>query len=360
MSSLMAQEGDAQTKFWRIPELIERLLEYLNEFDILAIIGLKLLTVEVFQAASATAKHFEPKPLRKIIRKALRLDLPSYTAQRENVQRVATSLLAQLASPDQLLMEVLETICAEYKYVPSSNHSVIRLGCPEHKYHSVTALGFILLEDCEKAVAIGSTKQRVRKIELAGAYFCSDIMDPLLELSLVSRMGRQGVAVETLSYPLRYDTLQINSLASALTFQTLSENCDQLINLNTVKVHGKLGTVGWEALGKAMKKHPCRLIFYTLKDWMVQATPEELRMIWQILPTRPNGSAPSFWHVKKSGRISPTEDGRKFFKACEGPRAEEISETNWAKLLDFLEEPEELKDLPGPRRLWSGKELDES
>ena len=52
--------------------------------------------------------------------------------------------------------------------------------------------------------------------------------------------------------------------------------------------------------------------------------------------------------------------GRKFFKACEGPRAEEISETNWAKLLDFLEEPEELKDLPGPRKLRSGKELDES
>ena len=256
-------------------------------------------------------------------------------------------------------MEVLETICAEYKYAPSSNYSVIRLGCPEHKYHSVTALGFILLEDCEKAVAIGSTKQRVRKIELARTYFWSDMRNPL-ELSLVSRMGRQGVAVETISYPLRYQTLQIKSMASALTFQTLSENCDQLINLNTVKVHGKLGTVGWEALGKAMKKHPCRLIFYTLKDWMVQATPEELRRIWQILPTRPNGSAPSFWYVKKSSRISPTEDGRKFFKACEGPRAEEISETNWAKLLDFLEEPEELKDLPGPRKLRSGKELDES
>ena len=359
MSSLMAQEEDAQTKFWRIPKLIERLLEYLDEFDVLAIIGLKLLAVEVFQAASATAKHFEPKPLRKIIRKALRLNMPSYTARRENVQRVATSLLAQLPSPDRLLMEVLETICAEYKYVPSSNHSVIRLGCPEHKYHSVTALGFILLEDCEKAVAIGSTKQRVRKIELARTYFWSDMRNPL-ELSLVSRMGRQGVAVETLSYPFGYDTLQINSLASALTFQTLSENCDQLINLNTVKVHGKLGTVGWEALGKAMKKHPCRLIIYTLKGWMVQATPEELRMIWQILPTRPNGSAPSFWHVKKSGQISPTEDGRKFFKACEGPRAEEISETNWAKLLDFLEEPEELKDLPGPKKLRSGKELDES
>ena len=340
MSSLMAQEGDAQTKFWRIPELIERLLEYLNEIDVLAIIGLKLLTVEVFQAASATAKHFEPKPLRKIIRKALRLDLPSYTAQRENVQRVATSLLAQLPSPDQLLMEVLETICAEYKYVPSSNHSVIRLRTEDkynkYKYHSVTDLGFILLEDCEKAVAISSTKQRVRKIELAGAYFWSNMRNTL-ELSLMSRLGRQGVAVETLSYP--FETLQINSLDSAITFQTLSENCDQLLNLNTVQVHGKLGTVGWEALGKAMRKHPCRLTFHTSKDWMVQASLEELRLIWQTLPTRPNGSAPSFCQVKKTGLNGVTVEVREFFKACEGPVAEEISEITWTNLLDFLEEP---------------------
>ena len=133
MSSLIAQE-DAQTKFWRLPELMERLLEYLDALDVLSIIGLKLLTLGVFQAASATTKLFEQKPLRKVIWKALRFDLPSYTARMENVQRVATSLLAQLASPDQLLMEVLETICAEYKYVPSSNHSVIRLRT-EDKYH---------------------------------------------------------------------------------------------------------------------------------------------------------------------------------------------------------------------------------
>ena len=99
----MAQEGDAQTKFWRIPELIERLLEYLNEFDILAIIGLKLLTVEVFQAASATAKHFEPKPLRKIIRKALRLDLPSYTAQTLRRRGRTFRELRQVCSPSCLL-----------------------------------------------------------------------------------------------------------------------------------------------------------------------------------------------------------------------------------------------------------------
>ena len=351
MSSLMAQEEDAQTKFWRIPKLIERLLEYLDEFDVLAIIGLKLLAVEVFQAASTTAKHFEPKPLRKVIWKALRFDLPSYTARMKNVQRVATSLLAQLASPDQLLMEVLETICAEYKYVPSSNHSVFRLRtedkCHKYKYHSVTDLGFILLEDCEKAVAIGSTKQRVRKIDLAGAYFWSDMRNTL-ELSLMSRIGRQGVPVKTLSYP--FETLQINSLDSAITFQTLSESCDQLLNLTTVQVHGKLGTVGWEALGKAMKKHPCRLTFYTSKDWMVQASLEELRMIWQTLPTRPNGSAPSFCHVKTTGLNGLTVEGRKFVKACEGPRAEEISETTWTNLLDFLDEPEELEYVPGRRK----------
>ena len=84
---------------------------------------------------------------------------------------------------------------------------------------------------------------------------------------------------------------------------------------------------------------------------MVQASLEELRLIWQTLPSRPNGSAPSFCQVKKTGLNGVTVEGRKFIKACEGPLAEEISEITWTNLLDFLEEPEVLEDVPGPKKL---------
>ena len=43
------------------PELVEKLMEYLDEISILSIVGLKLLTPEVLQAASANSKLFDNK-----------------------------------------------------------------------------------------------------------------------------------------------------------------------------------------------------------------------------------------------------------------------------------------------------------
>ena len=59
----------AQTKFWRMPELIEKLLEYLDEFSILSIVGVNLLSVEVLQIASKTSESLD-----KLTQKALGFD----------------------------------------------------------------------------------------------------------------------------------------------------------------------------------------------------------------------------------------------------------------------------------------------
>ena len=67
MSSATTEE-DSGTKIWRMRELIEKLLEYLNKFSILSIVGVKLLTVEVLQTASKTSE-----PLGKLVQKVLRL-----------------------------------------------------------------------------------------------------------------------------------------------------------------------------------------------------------------------------------------------------------------------------------------------
>ena len=371
MSLATAQE-DAETKFWRMPELVEKLLEYLDEFSILSIVGLKLLTVEVLQAASGTSKRFEPKPLGKLIRKALGFGQPqTFLQQREKVQRISNTLLAQLDSPQHLLLEVLDVICAEYMYVRRTAQwwqmSVIRISCPTHTYHSVSALGFILLEDCEVAIAIDSTKQRVRKIELHGSsdyaeaycrfppYFRFNMREALL-LALISRLARQEVAVETLAW--HSDTFEINSLNWAVAFNALLQKCDQLLNLKTVKVRGEVGTEGWEALAKAMERHPCRVVFYTSKERMLQIRRQDLRTIWEALPTRPNGSAPSSWTVEGRGMEGRVQIDKRFFKPCEGPKAEEKSENTWMELLEFLDAPEEGPE-EAPRRLRSGRELSE-
>ena len=358
----------AQAKFWRMPELIEKLLEYLDEFSILSIVGLNLLTVEVLQTASRTTE-----PLGKLIRKVLGFGQPQFfEQQRETVRRMSTTLLAQLESPEPLLLEILDVICAEHKYVNGvdfypewapgiydttnyNQESLIRISCPLHSHHSVSPLGFILLEDCESALATGSSKQPVMDIELNGRTDMADTtrwrwlendMRETLILALVSRLARQEVAVETLAW--HSDTLDINSVNQVAVFNALLQKCDQLVNLKTVKVRGELGVEGWETLAVAMQRHPFRLVFYTSRGWMLQARREHLRVIWETLPVRPNGSAPSCWTVE--GRVSTN---KRFKKACAGPQAEEKSEDTWKELLEFLDhpEPEEVD-----RRLRSGRD----
>ena len=353
MSLLATQEG-AGTKFWRMPELVKKLMEYLDEFSILSIVGVKLLKVEVLEAASKTSKRFESKPLGKLIRKALGFGQGlTFRQQREKVQRISNNLLAQLHSPQPLLLEVLDVICAEHKYVRGTGGSVIRLSCPLHTYHSVSAIGFILLQDCEGAIAMDSTEQRVRKIELhAIDYFNRPTNRPTLLFALTSRLARQKEDVETLTW--NSDTYHINN--PALPFSALLQRCDQLLNLKTVRVRGELGLAGWEALGKAMQRHKCRLLLFTSKEWMLQARRADLRIIWAAMPARPRGSSPSSWAVEGRDMEGRVSIDKRFIKACAGPRAEEKNETTWMQLLEFLDEPE---TEVAPRRLRSGRELSE-
>ena len=105
----LSTQEDAGTKFWRMPELVEKLLEYLDEISILSIVGVKLLTVEVLQTASGAPKRFESKPLGKLFRKALGFGQPqTLEEQRTKVQRISRTLLAQLGSPQPLLQEFID------------------------------------------------------------------------------------------------------------------------------------------------------------------------------------------------------------------------------------------------------------
>ena len=345
-----------------MPELVEKLLEYLDEISILSIVGVKLLTVEVLKTASGTSKRFKPKPLGKLIRKALGFGQPqTLEEERTKVQRISRTLLAQLGSPQPLLQEFLDVICAEHKYVTGrlGHEYVIRMSCPLHTYHSVSAQGFILLEDCEGA--IGSTEQRIRKIELAGCIEQSlisrirdgYIRDTLLS-SLVSRVTRQLVPVETLSW--YSNTLEVGSKDQAVAFNSLLQKCDRVLNVATVRVCGDLQMEGWEALALALQKHRCHAkAIVSSKKRMLQARREDLRTIWEAMPGRPNRLR-SCWAVEGKDMESNVHVEKRFDKTSVGLKAEEKSERAWAELQEFLDEPEPEEV---QRRLRSGRELGE-
>ena len=357
----LSTQLDARTKFWRMPEMVEKLLEYLDEISILSIVGVELLTMEVFQAATKTSKRFESKPLVKIIRKALGFGelgpqraLSSILSPREleqhraKVQRISRTLLAELNTPKPLQLEILDVICAEHKYVnrPHRQESVIRMSCSVHTYHSVSPLGFVLLEDCEGA--IGSSEQRIRKIELTGP------MHYALLLALVSRLTRQLVPVETLSW--YSNTLEVGSKDQAVAFNSLLQKCDRVLNVATVRVCGDLQMEGWEALALALQKHRCHAkAIVSSKKRMLQARREDLRTIWEAMPGRPNRLR-SCWAVEGKDMESNVHVEKRFDKTSVGLKAEEKSERAWAELQEFLDEPEPEEV---QRRLRSGREFGE-
>ena len=241
--------------------------------------------------------------------------------------------------------------------------SAFRMSCPLHTYHSVSAQGFILLEDCEGA--IGSTEQRIRKIELSGAYhYYNQIWGgayhtrEALLLALVSRVTRQLAAVETLTW--YNDTLEVDSKALALALNALLQRCDRVLNVQSVKVCGEIQMEGWEALAKALLKHPCHAkAIFSSKKRMLQARREDLRTIWEAMPGRLNG-VHSSWVVegrdaerfnKASAELKGLEPRRSFVKS------RKKSEQAWMELLEFLDEPEPEE---ASRRLRSGRELGDS
>ena len=97
----MSTQEDAIFKVWRIPELVETLLVYLDPASILSLVGLKLLNSHTLETASKTKN-----PVKKLIKKALELDQrkSSFEEHRHLVKGVSSSLLAKLENPncDQL------------------------------------------------------------------------------------------------------------------------------------------------------------------------------------------------------------------------------------------------------------------
>ena len=58
MEISLATYEDATTKFWRMPELVEKLLEYLDEVSILSIVGVKMQVVPKSRLFLSYTFHF--------------------------------------------------------------------------------------------------------------------------------------------------------------------------------------------------------------------------------------------------------------------------------------------------------------
>ena len=318
---------EAERKFWQVPELVEKLLEHLNASATLELAEVHGLTLQILQGDSGTLKPF--KKLIGLIGQQLGQD--TFEQQRVMVERVVFTILAKMEKPEPLLVELLDVICAEHK----TDAITIQLTCPcPASPHSVSSVGFILLEDCEGA--LGSAEQHVKRISWDDS-LDNFMTDPLL-FALSSRVSRQNSSVGTLDM----NTFDVRSKNHAEALYTLLENSNTVYKLPIMNVCGEIETEGWELLAKAVNLHRGMFVchFSGLAEVMRKARKEDLRSIWDAVakgPWRTGGS----WTVQEENADGSFVAVKRFSKSG---WAKQKNERNWNELVKYLEEAKERRN----------------
>ena len=177
------------------------------------------------------------------------------------------------------MLHLLEVICEKSPPemdVPDHFGSVwkkgfIRVGCPQHPTHTVSPLGFLLLEEVE-----GGFSSALQEVELVDFQHMPD----LLVLGLGSRVQRQQGRMAEMHV---VDTYCSNG-NSVEAMSTLLQNCDPgHLNIGRLSVDD-IGYRGWAMLAKGFFAAPgCVLDIYASRKHMKEGRREDLRTIWESL-----------------------------------------------------------------------------
>ena len=324
--------NESEKKFWRTPELVESLLHFLDPPSILELGQVHPLTIGVMQGTSTWSRFirrscpFEP-PAPNLQFQTSHVSFEEETEQRVIELRPILGVLQLIDSPQPHLLDLLEIICQ--RFPPRDWGEVardVKVTCPNHKFHNVSALGFVLLELIEGA--LGTLEQKIISV-------CVLIIGGPLSAALKSRMIRQeevGVKVNAYSFVCKTQD-------EAEILATMVQRARRL-KINRLAIMGPIGEVGWAALPKALRLLPPFLLgggainprgFQALvveRKFMLDGRREDVRAVWDALP---GGS-----HVFMK-RVKTTADGpltvRLFHKA---------TEEDWVRLEMYLDNEDAL------------------
>ena len=194
-------QGSSEKKFWKTPELVDLLLGHLDAPSILELVKAHPPIILILQSVclwdkliqktcpNDTRRPFGDRPDTPWLEKTL--------AGKKAKIGPLINLLAKMEEPQDYLVSLLDLICTRFPADASRQFSVtkdaggklldqtesVEVSCPRHAAsHSVSPLGFLVLEEVERA--LGSAEQRVEKVGLGD-------LGGVLISSLGSRMLRQ-------------------------------------------------------------------------------------------------------------------------------------------------------------------------
>ena len=272
------QEDAAVKKFLRTPDLLEKLLPYLDAGTTLRLAQSKI---------SCLVQHLKnyPEVWIKMVQRTLPGDnkvepaelgywnrvMESFEGKRVKMRNLAGILKMVDDADSQVshLRHLLDTICV--KSPPDDGRCYIQIGSTSHGFHLVSPLGFLLLEEVE--AALGSTLQNVSRVAL-GIYY-SNTLEPLMQ-ALAARVVRQQQNLTR----MEMKWIVVRSKEDAEAFLTLMENCETVVCETGMQynIRGNIEEGGWTAMARASSMAPLRRVIAS-SEMMQVGKREDLKAV---------------------------------------------------------------------------------
>lgn len=255
-------------KFWKTPELVEKLVSKLDPLSTLRLIQSGVMDKDILK------KGFSLKAWSRIISRS------SYGGegllQMEDVKDLVKVLrFLELEEPSIFLLPLLDLICKSRPAIPGlwgipSNQ--VKMICPSHPDpHSITIEAFLMLEELEGS--FGTAEQSVGSIKKF------ILNEPLLS-ALSSRVARQREMLTSID--CNYVFCWNGAASSIEAFTTLLHA--EKVDVKNLDIGGAIGRDGWHALARSLKGKPnVRLgSVYILKQDLSEVRREDIKDIWDV------------------------------------------------------------------------------
>lgn len=285
---MSSDQYEAAKKVWRIPELMDKFLSFLDSRSIVCLAQSRIgCTLNLLQHNSLAWSKLIRRTLpgdHKIERALSSVEYWSIVRDMYKEKKIKVGhlvdILRMMDDSTFPMLDLLEVICEKSPPdmgVPDDSgeafdNYIIRLGCPQHPSHTVSPLGFLLLEEVEGGFS--SAMQGVELVDMPRV-FCPELVP-----ALGSRVARQqGKMVE-----MRLADVHCSNSKSAEAMSTLLQNSDPgKLNIGELSLDN-IGADGWALLAKAISTVPgCVLQIATARRHMKEGRREDLRTVWELI-----------------------------------------------------------------------------
>ena len=303
--------------FWRTPELVDKLIPHLDVESVSELAQVHQLTAQVLQEGTRGWANLVKRSCPFYEHKGLPVEEYSgwediyhdwvderLSTQETNIAHL-TRVLKRMENPKKPLLELLHVICERFPPVlfrpehstsdfePEKNGRpmAFHLSCPCKRSHSVTHLGFLLLEKVE-----GCMKSAEQRVETA---FPGNLEEPWFS-ALEARVARQEKKVQKVE-AIRFVCNEQDQMEEAVgKLFSLQQNCKKLIlpalwfwdynEDEDAPRPRRLGQEFWASLAGGFKLNN----FGAFEIWATRhdfqgASREDLRAIWDNMATKDGG-----------------------------------------------------------------------